>query len=591
MKRTDIEAKYKWRLEDMYSDDKVWEEEIKTFSKMLKKLTTFRGKLNNADSIYDCLALSDEMDILFERIYCYSRMRRDENSVVDKYVSMSARAAALGSEYSAYGAFISPELCALDTEFLEGLIKDEKFSDFSYIISETLRRKKYILSEKEEKLLALAGEPLSIYQDIFGKIDYIDIKFPKVKVGDEKVQLTHGTYSMMLQNPDGEVRKKAFNGMYKSYLGLINTLSATYTGSVKADNYFAKARGYDSCLSKAMYNENVPVAVYDNLIEAVGDNLKYVHEYVALRKQALKVDKLHVYDLHVPIVENTNIALDYDEAYKVVIEGLKPLGKEYEGLLNDAYKDGWIDVYETENKRGGAYSWGAFGTHPYVLLNYTKTTHDIFTIAHELGHAMHSHYSDSNQPHAKSQYTIFVAEVASTVNEVLLLKHLLSSTKDENLKKYLFSYYLDMFRTTLFRQTMFAEFEKTAHEMDAKGKPLTPKSLSDAYYKLNKKYYGPALTHDSMIRYEWARIPHFYNSFYVYKYATGITAAVNIANRILSEGETAVADYKKFLKSGASDSPYELLKLTGVDLADKKPYEVAMNEFKDTLDSLKRYFW
>ncbi|MDR0426700.1 MAG: oligoendopeptidase F [Clostridiales bacterium] len=587
MKRSEVQAADKWRLEAMFESDAAWEEEFKAFKKRVGRLKGFSGGLNTEDRIFDCLTLSDALDVTLERLYCYARMRRDENGVADKYVSMADRASMALTDYAALAAFISPELCALDEAFLRKLIDDPRFADFSYGLSELARKKRYILSEREEKILALSGGALDMFQDVFGKLDYIDLKFPKVRTGDSRVQLTHGSYALLLQNRDPAVRKAAFTGIYKSYLALINTVAATYAGSVKADNFYAKARGYESSLSKALYNENVPVAVYENLLDAVGGNLRYVHDYVALRKRLLGGEKLHVYDLYVPLVENAELAMDYPAAYELVKEGLAPLGAEYRALLETAYRDGWIDVYETENKRSGAYSWGAYGTHPYVLLNYTKTTHDVFTVAHELGHAMHSYYSDAALPHAKAQYTIFVAEVASTVNEVLLLKHLLAATEDKKLKKYLLSYYLDMFRTTLFRQTMFAEFEKAAHEADADGRPLTPKSLSDIYYKLNKKYYGPALTHDSLIRYEWARIPHFYTAFYVYKYATGITAAVNIAAAILKEGEPAVDRYKAFLKSGGSDSPYELLKLTGVDLGEKTPYETAMNEFKNTLDTLK----
>jgi oligoendopeptidase F len=447
------------------------------------------------------------------------------------------------------------------------------------------------LPESEEKLLAMAASALSAPDDIYGKIDNIDLPLPKIK--DENgnaIRLTHGAYSVFMQSKNALMRKHAFDAMYKTYLKMMNTITATYAGSVKADNFYAKARGYKSALEKALFEDNVPEGVYENLLSAVSENLATVHDYVALRKKALGQDKLHMYDMYVSIVPNAERQMEFDEAFELVVEGLKPLGEEYHDLLIRAKEERWMDVYETENKRTGAYSWGSYGTHPYVLLNHSNTMHDTFTIAHELGHSMHSYYSDGAQPYSTAQYSIFVAEVASTVNEVLLLKHMIANAKSKEEKKYLLTYYLDMFRTTLFRQTMFAEFEKISHSMAAKGMPLTPKSLSDKYYKLNKKYYGSAVTHDNLIRYEWARIPHFYTAFYVYKYATGITSAVNIASDILREGAPAVERYKKFLQSGGSNSPYELLKIANVDLMTKAPFEKAMGEFKETLEELKKEF-
>ena len=425
-----------------------------------------------------------------------------------------------------------------------------------------------------------------MFKTAFGKIDNVDVSLGSVRVNGKRVKLTHGTYSQLLQNPDQNVRKAAFNTYYKGYEQLLNTIAAVYAGSVKSDVFMARARGYKDCLSAAMFNENVPECVYTNLIDSVNENCKYVHEYVAYRKEALGVEKLNMYDMYVPIVKGAELSLDFEDAFELVKKGLAVLGDEYVALLQKARDERWMDVYETENKRSGAYSWGSYSTKPYVLLNYSATIHDVFTIAHELGHSMHSYYSSHAQPYSKSGYAIFVAEVASTVNEVLLLKYLLKTTADKDMRKYLLSYYLDMFRTTLFRQTMFAEFEKISHDMEQKGKPLTPKALSAEYLKLNKKYYGPAVTHNKPISYEWARIPHFYNAFYVYKYATGITSAVNIANGILNDAAN-IEKYKKFLSAGGSDSPYEILKIAGVDLAEKQPFENAMREFKETLDMLK----
>lgn len=591
MKRSEVKENYKWKLEDIFATDEEWEKVHKEVQGEIKQILSYKGKLANAKNLLACLTYIDGVSIKFEKLYCYARMRRDENSVLDKYVAMCDRIDATATALFTATSFVNPELSKTSEEYLDELIKKQEFAPYAYMLSEVKRSKKHILSEKEEKILALAGNATGSYRDVFEKIDYIDLPLPKIKdENGKKVQLTQGLYSYFLQSSDPVVRKHAFDALYKAYYGLINTITATYAGHVKADNFYAETRGYKSALEKALFEDNVPEGVYENLLDAVSENLSTVHDYVALRKKALGQEKLHMYDMYVSIVPDAERQMDFDEAFELVVEGLKPLGEEYHDLLIRAKEERWMDVYETENKRTGAYSWGSYGTHPYVLLNHSNTMHDTFTIAHELGHAMHSYYSDGAQPYSTAQYSIFVAEVASTVNEVLLLKYMIANAKSKEEKKYLLTYYLDMFRTTLFRQTMFAEFEKISHSMAAKGMPLTPKSLSDKYYKLNKKYYGKAVTHDNLIRYEWARIPHFYTAFYVYKYATGITSAVNIASDILKEGTPAVERYKKFLQSGGSNSPYELLKIANVDLMTKAPFEKAMGEFRETLEQLKKEF-
>ncbi len=586
MKRSEVEKKYLWALEDVYASDDLWEKDYKELDKSVNFVSAYKGKLSDKVKLLELLKKSDEIEIKLEKLYSYAKMRLDQDSSDNFYAGLTDRAQALFVKYSAACSYINPELCSLDEKYIESLISDPDFSDYDYMLKGVLRRKKHTLGEKEEKLMSMVQSPLSQFQSAFSKIDNVDVQLGSVKVDGKKVKLTHGTYAQLLQSPDQNVRKAAFTTYYKGYESLLNTLTAVYAGSVKSDVFSAMARGYKSCLEAAMFNENVPECVYTNLIESVDENCKYVHDYVAYRKTALGVERLNMYDMYVPIVEGADMSLPFEEAFDLVKKGLSVMGDEYAGLLQKAHDERWMDVYETENKRSGAYSWGSYSTKPFVLLNYSATIHDIFTIAHELGHSMHSYYSNHTQPYSKAGYAIFVAEVASTVNEVLLLKYLLSTTTDKKMKKYLLSYYLDMFRTTLFRQTMFAEFEKISHDMEQKGKPLTPKSLSDAYMKLNKKYYGPAVTHNKQIATEWARIPHFYNAFYVYKYATGITSAVNIANSILKDN-AFVAQYKKFLSAGGSDSPYEILKIAGVDLATRAPFDFAMNEFKDTLEQLK----
>jgi oligoendopeptidase F len=395
-------------------------------------------------------------------------------------------------------------------------------------------------------------------------------------------------YSVVLHTGTTEERREWFKEYYKAYIKLIDAITQAYFHNVKKNVFYKNVRNYESCIAKAMDGEDVSPVVYDNLIEATHGALPIMHEYIALRKQVLGVDEQHPYDLFVPLVENAEISLSFDEAYDLVVEGLAPLGKDYQELLKRAKADRWIDVCENEGKRSGAYSSGVYDSpHPYVLLNYQPTTNDVFTIAHEMGHAMHTYKSSAAQPYSKADYTIFLAEIASTVNEVLLLKHLYNKTDDVNLKKYLLTYYMDSIRTTLFRQTQFAEFEQLAHAKAEAGVPLTKENLCEIYYSLNKQYYGEGLVHDEEIAYEWARIPHFYNAFYVYKYATGITSAISIVKRILTEGQPAVDDYFRFLSSGGCTDPVTILKAAGVDLTTDAPFKAAMDEFKNALEEFK----
>jgi oligoendopeptidase F len=515
-------------------------------------------------------------------------MRRDEDTRSPLYQGMSDRAEMLNVQFSTMASYVTPELVELPTERLLELKSDRRLPDYSVFFEELVRNKHIILSKKEEKLLREAGIFSDTTDEVFSMFDNADIKFAPVE--DENgnmIELSHGTYSLLLQNRSQEVRKRAFESMFTAFKDHINMLAANYGGNVKKDWFFAKIRGFASSLERSMYGENVSPKCYEQLLASTAKGLKALHKYVALRRRVLDVDDLNMYDLHVPIVANQEMAMPYEEAVKTVKSALKPLGKEYNDILASAFTDGWIDVYENKGKRSGAYSWGCYGVHPFVLLNYTKTTHDVFTIAHELGHALHSFYSNKKQPEEKAGYEIFVAEIASTVNEVLLLKHLLA-TAEGDMKAFLLSYYLDMFRTTLFRQTMFSEFEVIAHNLAEKSEPLTADRLSEEYFKLNKKYYGTAVNHNDLIRFEWARIPHFYNSFYVYKYATGLTAAVTIAGNILKRGAEYVEKYKQFLSAGGSMPPLEFLKLAEVDLTSPEPYEAAMGEFERTLDELSK---
>ena len=578
-----MENKYTWATEEIFSSVKEWNDTFNDVSKEID-FERFKGKLSDVDGFLQCMKEQERVGRVIEKLSVYAMMKHDENTKDAKFDSLLSKVTALGATVGAKTAFVMPELTALDQETLEKLAKDERLAEYDYFLKGIIKEKEHVLSENEERLLAESSEMMASFKDIFTKIDNADLPLGEVKHGKERIPLSHGTYGVIMHGEDRALRKKTFDKYYGAYLSLINTISATYYGNVKKGVFLAKARKFDSALDRALFNEDVPRVVYDNLISSVNKALPQLHRYMSEKKKLLKLNKMYMYDVYVPVVEGAELKLDYEDPYDLVVKGLAPLGKEYSQLLIKAKNERWLDVYEKDGKRSGAYSVAVYDTHPYVLLNYQKTTHDVFTIAHEMGHSIHSYFSNRTQPYAKADYRIFVAEVASTVNEVLLIRYLLKTEKDKKLKKYLLSYLLEMIRTTLFRQTQFAEFEQFAHESVEKGEPLTKENLSEEYLRLNKKYYGRAVKSEGNIQYEWARIPHFYRAFYVYKYATGIISALAIADKILNEGQVAVDAYFEFLSSGGKDSPVELLKIAGVDLTKKKPFEAAFKVFKDTLD-------
>ena len=587
--RNQIEDKYKWDLTPMFASDEKWQEEFDALSAKLPMLDEYADRLDCEENILACLKLSDELSASYGELYVYAYQRRDEDAGVAKYCAMCDKIDALGVKLGEKSAYITPELTALDGEFLLALSRKEEFADYDYQLCEIVRRKQHTLSAAEEKLLAGVGLFSDGFHDAFNMFDSLDVKFRPVRDEDgRRVEMSHGVYSKLLSSSDRKVRKAAFNSMFAAYGDMLHTVGQLYAGNVKKDWFFARARKYPDCLTRAMSGENVPRIVYDNLIKSVHGGLKYLHGYMGWRAEKMGLAKLHMYDLHVPVVSEYKLSVSYEEACEIVKKALAPLGEEYLSHIREAMENRWIDVYENKGKRTGAYSWGTYRSHPYVLLNYNGTAHDVFTIAHELGHSMHSYYSDKNQPSSKAQYEIFVAEVASTVNEVLLLKYMLEHSRDEQEREYLLTYYLDMFRTTLFRQTQFAEFEEKAHALAEKDMPVTCDALNEEYLKINKLYYGKNVVSDKQIAWEWARIPHFYRSFYVYKYATGLTSAVSIARGILSGGEKEKEGYMKFLSAGGSMPPVEILKLAGVDLTTEVPFENAMREMADTLGLLKR---
>ncbi len=582
MDRKEVKTQYKWKVEDVFSCDEDWEKKAEELYGRLD-FSKYAGKLGDRATLLSYLKELDSLTIELEHIAVYANLKRDEDTRVAKYNAYSGKIDMIYSRYCTATAFFEPEMASLDEKYLQSLVKDKDFSDYDYQIKLLIKRRAHVVSEKEEKLVALASETLGSFSDIFAMIDNADLPLPEMEFEGEKRKLSHGLYGLILHSSDREKREEAYKKYYAAYIGLLNTITANYYGNIKKDVFLSRVYNFDSCLEHALFSEDVSKKIYENLLDSVTKNCSVMHRYIADRKKILGYDKMYFYDIYAPLVENAKISMPYDKAYGYVVEGLAALGEEYQSLLKRGYEERWLDVEETEGKRSGAYSAGVYGLHPFVLLNYQPTLNDIFTIAHEMGHSLHTYFSQKNQPYAKSDYKIFVAEVASTVNEVLLLKYMVSKAEDVNLKKYLLNYYLDSIRATLHRQTMFAEFEYQAHKMVEEGNPLTRENLCETYAKIGKKYYGDAIEHDYEISTEWCRIPHFYSSFYVYKYSTGIISAINIANAILTQGDKAVKNYFKFLSGGSSTDPVSLLKLAGVNLEESAPFEFAMKEFENTL--------
>lgn len=589
--REEIDPKYKWHLEDLYPSDDACKEDMKKLEDSLPELSKFQNQLSNSSKVLlDCLVLNDKLSQMVEKVYVYSHMKLHEDTSNSFYQGLADRAKSLSIKLASASSFILPEILSLSEITLKNYLKENKeLSLYAHLIDNLLRQKEHILSKESEQLLAEASELGQAPQNIFSMINDADITFPPIEgENGEKIEVTKGRFIQLMENPNREIRKAAFKSLYSSYIKQKNTIAATYHGSIKKDVFFARIRKYASALEYALFDDNIPVEVYNNLIDTVHEALPLMHRYVALRKRLLKLDELHMYDLYTPIVADVDMKIPYEKAMEIVKEGLAPLGEEYIKVLDQGFKEGWIDVYENKGKRSGAYSWGAYGTHPYVLLNYQDNINNVFTLAHEMGHALHSYYSDLTQPYVYAQYPIFLAEVASTVNEALLMQHLLKTTEDEKKRAYLMNHFMEQFRGTLFRQTMFAEFEKLTHEMLEKGEAITADSLAALYRDLNIKYYGPHIVVDSEIDFEWARIPHFYNAFYVYKYATGYSAAIALSERILNNEKGALEDYMTFLKSGSSDYPIHILKRAGVDMNTSEPIKKALKVFEDLLTEMEK---
>lgn len=586
--RSEIEDKYKWDLSSLFMSDQLWEETFSRVDSKKDKITNFKNTLKKPKELLRCFMYCDEVNVELENLYVYAKMKKDEDTAQSEYQAMCDRVEMLLVTINTISSYIMAEINTVYSEQeLYDLCLKKDFADYSYTLSELARKKSIIKSEAEEKIISMVGMISDNFKTTFSMFDNADIEFKSIIDEDGKsAPMSHGNYSLYMQSADRLVRKRAFNAMFTPYKKHINTIAAIYNGNLKKDNFYAKVRGFNSALEYSMFSENISATVYTNLINAVHNAIPALNDYLKIRKRGLGLNILHCYDLYTPFTKGGGLKKNYEEAKQLVLDALKPMGEEYQGLLKKAFSDRWIDVYESKNKRSGAYSWGTYTSHPYVLLNYKKTTHDIFTIAHELGHSMHSYYSRANQPYAKAGYEIFLAEIASTVNEVLLLKHLISSTSDVGLKKYLLSYYIEMFRTTVFRQTMFAEFELVAHKLVENNQPITAEVLNNEYYKLNEFYYGKATKIDSLIRYEWARIPHFYNSYYVYKYATGLTSAVYIAEKILEGDKNIIEGYYEFLKAGGSMPPCDILKKAGVELEKQDAFNFAFDRFSEAVTKM-----
>ena len=589
--REEIPAEAKWAIEDLYKNDDEWEADFTRLKEHLPELSAYEGRLGeSAQTLLSMQRLCDKMNMLAEKVYVYANQRLHENTDNAVYQNLASRAQSLLVEMSERTSYIEPEIMGLPEGTIEKYLQENgELRVYGQYFENMIRQKAHVLPGEMEKLLASAGELAESPKDIFSMFNNADIRFPKITGEDDTdVEVTHGRFISLLQSKDQRVRKDAFEALYGVYEKFRNTLAATYRANVKQEVFFARARRYGSDLEAALDGSHIPVSVYDNLIHVVHEHLPLMHRYVKIRKKLLGLDELHMYDLYTPMTENSGEHFSFEDAKKTVLEGLAPMGEEYLSHLKDGFEHGWIDVYENQGKRSGAYSWGAYGTHPYVLLNYQGTLNDVFTLAHEMGHALHSWYSDETQPYIYAGYRIFVAEVASTCNEALLIHHLLKKAKDPKTKAYLINYFLEQFRTTLYRQTMFAEFEKITHGLQEAGEALTAERLCSIYYDLNKAYFGEDICIDRPIEMEWARIPHFYTPFYVYQYATGFSAAIALSGKILREGEAAVEQYKKFLKGGSSMYPLELLRLAGVDMEQKKPVEDALQVFSEYLDEMER---
>lgn len=588
--RKDIDVKDTWNLESIYANNELWEEDYAALEKDAAEFAKLKGAIEaDVSKIPAVLDAYYGLHRRLSKLSVYARMRFDQDTTDSTYQTMSAKIGSLGVKIGAASAFVEPEILSYSKEQLEAAEKEnERTAYYGRKIEEMLCGQEHTLDAEKEELLAAAGDMAEAPDDIFSVLMNADMKYPDIVLEDgTHLPLTNSTYISYMESPDRAVREGAFKTLYGQIASLKNTFAAIYRGNLKQAKFYAQSRKYSSARAMYLADSNVPESVYDNLLSAVHEALPMMYRYVAVRKKVLGVDKLHMYDVYTPIVAAQNQTYEFEQAKQMVLEALKPMGEDYLSHAREGLENRWIDIYPNKGKKGGAYSWGCYDSQPFILLNYTKNLDSVFTLIHEMGHSIHSYYSRTAQDYAYSDYKIFVAEVASTCNECLLMHDLLEKTTDKEQRKYLLNHYLDSFKGTLFRQTMFAEFEKTAHDYCAQGKPLTAEALSQMYLELNQKYFGPDMEKDEEIAYEWMRIPHFYTPFYVYQYATGYSAAVALSAKILKEGKPAVDAYMSFLKGGESKDPIDLLKMAGVDMTTEKPVADALALFGELVAELE----
>ncbi|MBA2174480.1 oligoendopeptidase F [Halobacillus locisalis] len=589
-KREEVPVEKTWDLEAVFKTDEEWYKQLEEVKAMLPEIEGYQGTLDKSgENLYNLLDLQDKISHKIGRLFTYAHMRKDQDTTNAHYQEMNAKAESAYTKIASAMSFIVPEILALPEGKVDDYVKEyEPLRHYEHTLDEITRQRAHVLSEKEEKLLAGFSEIGSNPSQTFGALNNADLTFPTITNDKgEEVDLTHGRYVGFLKSDNRDVRKSAFDAMYDTFGAFKNTFASTLSGNVKKNNFNAQVRNYDRARQAKLDNNNIPESVYDNLIEAVNERLPLLHRYVELRKEVLGLDDVHMYDIYTPLVKDAELEVSYEEAKDLVLKGLQPLGEEYVNIVKEGFENRWIDVEENKGKRSGAYSSGHYGTNPYILMNWQDNVNNLFTLAHELGHSLHSYYTHQNQPYRYGNYSIFVAEVASTCNEALLNDYMLKNTKSEKEKLYLLNNFLEGFRGTVFRQTMFAEFEHQIHVQAQEGEALTADKLTEIYYDLNKKYFGENIVVDEKIGLEWARIPHFYMGYYVYQYSTGYAAATALADQILTEGDEAVDRYKSFLKAGSSDYPIEVLKRAGVDMTSKQPILAALDVFEEKLNELE----
>ncbi|AQY51845.1 oligoendopeptidase F [Listeria weihenstephanensis FSL R9-0317] len=588
--REEVPVELTWDLTTIFKSDDAWEASFVALKEEVKEAQAFQGKLGeSSDMLLQAMRYRDELYDRLGNLYVYAHLKQDQDTTNTTYQGLYSRAGSLLTEASAAISYFEPEILAIDEAKLKGFIAENAdLRLYAHLLEEVNLNRPFVLSEKEEALLAQAGEVLGNASRTYSILNNADMKFPEIE--DENgnmVEITHGRYGKMMEGKNRDVRKAAFKGMYGAYEGLKNTIATTLTGQVKKGNFYAKVHGFESARHAALFGNHIPEAVYDSLLEAVNDQLSLLQRYVGLRKQLLGLDELRMYDMYTPLSTDVHLAFTYDEAKDIVLNGLAPLGEEYQGILKEAFESRWIDVVENKGKRSGAYSSGAYSTSPYILMNWQDTIDNVFTLAHELGHSVHSYYTRENQPFVYGDYPIFLAEVASTTNENLLTDYMLKKYDDPKVRAYLLNHYLDGFKGTVFRQTQFAEFEHFIYQADQKGEALTAEFLTENYFAINEKYYGSEIVYDEEIGLEWSRIPHFYMNYYVFQYATGFSAASALSDRILHGSAEDIEHYLAFLKAGSSDFPIEVLKKAGVDMTTSKPVTDALKVFEQRLNELE----